>query len=148
MWLTSPAYNHGAPVRRRTKAHLAVVIGAVVLALSPFLPWARVIFFGSLNLFDLTSFGDNNATWFPVLILIAGIGLAVLGLTRRRGAYVVALIVGLIGGALGVLLVIDLVHEVDKAEGLATLGIGPFVGVFALAIIVIGSIVGLVADRS
>jgi hypothetical protein len=123
-----------------------VIIGAGALALSPFLTWIRVVLFGSLNLFDLASLNGNDATWFPVTIIVSGIAIAVSSLTRSRGAYIFTLVVGLLGGFLGLLVVIGLVNDVDQGEGLAAVGVGPFVGLLALLTIVIASIVGLVAD--
>jgi hypothetical protein len=123
-----------------------VIIGAGALALSPFLTWIRVVLFGSLNLFDLASLNGNDATWFPVTIILSGIAIAVSSLTRSRGAYIFTLVVGLLGGFLGLLVVIGLVNDVDQGEGLAAVGVGPFVGLLALLTIVIASIVGLVAD--
>lgn len=133
-------------VGRRSHANIGVILGAAALAISPFLAWVHIFVFGSLNLFNLTSINGNNAEWFPVTTVLVGIVVAVIGLTRTRGGYIVTLIVGVLGGLIGLLVFIGLVSGIRQADGYVTIADGPYIGMLGLVVILVSSIVGLAAE--
>jgi hypothetical protein len=113
------------PPRARTQVRAAVIVGAVLVFLSPLLPWVHILLFGSENLF--------NAGGIAPLIGLAQMGAAawLIIQTWRRGlpgrvfAFIVGMLIALVDG----LLLIGLLHDVHHTYGLAQVGIGPWFGV-------------------
>lgn len=115
--------------------------GGVALAISPLLPWVKVVLLGDLSLFQLFEAAGRSDGWAWIAV-IAGLIAAVLAfrnanpLTVRR----VALGVGLFGGALALYALGVLRDEVSEAGGLATVGIGPYVAVAGCVAMVVGAL--------
>lgn len=106
---------------------LILVAGGILLAVSPFLAWVRILGLFNVDLFTLLRVAGDPSTWAWVAV-VAGVGVVVAGVgslyeggetTARVGAAVIAVVV-LAAGAPGVT---RLVHVVTESRGLA--GIGP-----------------------
>jgi hypothetical protein len=129
------------PRRVRTTSTRLVIGGGVALAVSPLLPWVKVVLLGDLSLFQLFEASGRSDGWAWIAV-IAGLAAAVLAfreanpLTVRR----VALGVGVLGGALAVYALGVLRDEVSDASGLATVGIGPYVAVAGCVAMVVGAL--------
>ena len=111
---------------RATRA-LILVAGGILLAVSPFLAWVRILGLFNVDLFTLLRVAGDPSTWAWVAV-VAGVGGVVAGVgslyeggetTARVGTAVIAVVV-LAAGAPGVT---RLVHVVTESRGLA--GIGP-----------------------
>src|SRR5690349_24706635 len=97
---------------------LLVGVGGVLLAVSPFLTWMRVVLRGDLNLFSLSDAAHSARgwAWAPVAIgAIAGLVAVKAPLSALRP---VAAVGGLLTGLAAVGLLVDLGRAVDKAAGL------------------------------
>ncbi|MDX6635749.1 MAG: hypothetical protein QOF06_1952 [Solirubrobacterales bacterium] len=118
---------------------LAVIIGGIALAISPFLPWVRVILLGNLSLFQLFEAAGHSATLAWATVIAGG----ATGVTAYRARTVstirlTGVIVGVLGGLLAVYALIGLREELNDAQGLATVAIGPYVAVAGCAAMAIG----------
>lgn len=120
--------------------------GGVAFALSPFLPWVKVILLGNLSLFQLFA-AAGESDWLAWAAVISGGATAATALrsTKPSTAWRTGLIVGFAGGALAVYALANLKDGVEEARGLAALGIGPYVSVAGCVAMVAGA---LMARRS
>lgn len=128
-------------------SRVSLICGGAALAISPFLPWVKVILLGNLSLFQLfeAAGGSAGVAWAAVF---GGGAAAVVPFVDRKTltTRLVGLTVGLLGGLLAVYALVDLRHDLRDAEGLAAIGIGPYVAVAGCVAMVIGSVV-LRSDR-
>jgi hypothetical protein len=100
-----------------------------------------VILFGNLTLFQLYEVAGASKA-LPWATVIAGVGTAAAAFIHRSRQliFILGLCVGLGGGALALYALIGLRNEISDAEGLAAVGIGPYVGVAGCAAMVIGAV--------
>lgn len=126
---------------RRGSAPKLLLGGGVALAISPFLPWVKVILLGDLSLFQLfAAAGHSDAlAWGAVL---GGGATAALAWTQggSPAARGTALAVGILGGALALYALIGMRNELSEAHGLVTIGIGPYVSVAGCVAMVAGGL--------
>lgn len=129
------------PQRRRETSVRLMIGGGVALAISPLLPWVKVVLLGNLSLFQLFDAAGRSDGWAWIAV-IAGLTAAVLAFREGKPTTVwrVALGVGLLGGALALYALVVLRDEVSEASGLATVGIGPYVAVAGCVAMVIGAL--------
>jgi branched-subunit amino acid transport protein len=117
-----------------------VLGGGIALAVSPFLTWVTVVLIGNLSLFQLfTASGRSSTAAWPAVV--AG-GTAAVVAWRERSAITVrstGFAVGLLGGALAVFALTGLRHDIREADGLAAIGIGPYVAVGGCLAMVVGA---------
>lgn len=130
------------------RARTLVLGGGVALAVSPFLTWVKVILLGNLSLFQLFDAAGrgNGLAWAAVL----GGGAAAFVALRGRDSSTlrgVGFSVGLLGGGLAIYALADLRHDLDEVQGLATIGIGPYVAVAGCVAMVAGALVARKANR-
>src|SRR6476659_8692514 len=125
----------------RGRANVVVACGGAALAISPFLTWVKVILLGDLSLFQLfASAGRSNGlAWGAVL---AGAAAAFVAFKERNASIVrgTGLAVGVLGGALAIYALADLRHELRGAQGLAAVGIGPYVSIMGCVAMVVGAL--------
>jgi hypothetical protein len=123
------------------RATTAVIAGGIALAVSPFLPWVKVILLGNLSLFQLFEAAGHSATlaWAAVIAggstAIATYRTGELSTIRRAG-----LIVGALGGILSLYALVGLRNSLEDVHGLAAVGIGPYVAVAGCLAMVIGAL--------
>lgn len=135
---TPHAQPWAAPTRRQSEAWLAIAIGGAAAFVGAFLPWARVILLGTLDLLQLVGHGSDRAV-LALLILCAAIVVAIIGVVQRAGPTasqaIAAQAVSIAGAVLSAVWGIVLGADLRHAAGFASLGIGPFVttGGFVLA---------------
>jgi hypothetical protein len=113
--------------------------GGIALAVSPVLTWVNVVLLGSLNLFQLFAAAGrpSGSAWAAVL---AGGAAAMVAWqddnpTRVR---LLGTILGVIAGLLALGTLVDLRDELRETQGLATIGIGPYIAVGGCGAIAIG----------
>lgn len=118
-----------------------IIGGAAGLALSPFLPWIKVVFLGNLSLFDIYSLDGGSDFWPWAPIIGAAAVLAwIFGKREPQEVRSVALVVGLLGGALAAYVLIKLRQDISDTNGLAAVGFGPYVCVAACIALVVGAL--------
>jgi len=149
----SPPGSPGAPASTATsrssgRPRKFVIGGGIALAISPFLPWVKVILLGNLSLFQLFDAAGRSSglAWAAVL---AGAGAAFFAFRERKPTTVraVGLSIGLLGGLLAVYALADLRSDIRDANGLATIGIGPYVAVAGCVAMVAGAIMSKSSSR-
>jgi Protein of unknown function (DUF2510) len=128
-----------ARFRELGRGRVLVAAGGGALAISPFLTWVKVILLGDLSLFQLFDAADRGNGWAWGAV-VAGIAAVVVALRERSPSTVrgTGLAVGLLGGALAVYALVDLRHELRDAQGLAQVGIGPYVAVAGCLAMAVG----------
>lgn len=114
--------------------------GGIALAVAPFLTWVTVVLIGNLSLFQLfTASGRSGGlAWAGV---VAG-GTAAFVAWQERSEVTVRLTgfaVGLLGGALAIFALTSLRHDIRETDGLAAIGIGPYVAVGGCIAMVVGA---------
>lgn len=116
-----------------------VIGGGTAFAVSPFLPWVKVILLGNLTLFQLFSAADRSDALVWVAVLAGGAA-AVTAIRNRgpRPIRIAGLLVGVIGGIIAAYALIGLRHDIRDAHGLAALGIGPYISVGGCIAMAIG----------
>ena len=126
----------------RVAPALVLVVGGILLAVSPFLAWVRILGLFNLDLFTLLRIAGDSPSWAWIAV-VAGIGVAVAGIgslyesgetISRVGAAAVAVLV-LAAGAPGVT---RLVHVVTESRGLAGIGPGLVLAGLSEAAVVLG----------
>lgn len=126
----------------RAARALVLVVGGILLAVSPFLAWVRILGLFNVDLFTLLRAAGDPSDWAWVAVVI-GLGVAVAGIgalyeggetTARVGAAAVAVFV-LAAGASGVT---QLVHVVTESRGLVGFGPGLFLAGLSEVAIVLG----------
>ena len=138
--VTSPSPKAKAvPKGSLGRGRQLILGGGIALAISPFLPWVKVVFLGDLTLFQLfAATGRSNAlAWGAV---IAG-GTAAFVAWREGSAAAVrltGLAVGALGGVLAVFALTALRHDIREASGLAAIGIGPYIAIGGCAAMIVG----------
>jgi len=142
---TSPRASGTSQGLERTR--ILVIGGGVGLAISPFLTWVKVILLGNLSLFQLFEAAGRGTGWAWAAVL--GGGTAALAAFRDRNPSTlrgVGFSVGLLGGALAIYALVDLRHDLDEVQGLATIGIGPYVAVAGCLAMVAGALMARKAN--
>jgi Protein of unknown function (DUF2510) len=130
------------------RARMLVIGGGVALAISPFLTWIKVILLGNLSLFQLFEAAGRGTGWAWAAVL--GGGAAALAAFRSQNLSTLrwaGFSVGLLGGALAIYALADLRHDLDEVQGLATIGIGPYVAVAGCVAMVAGAAIARNANR-
>ena len=130
---------------RRLPERLLIVFGGLLLAVSPFAPWAKVIILGNfdlLNLLDLAKQGPTQA----YLLMAVGMIIVLVELLSQSPQFsrLVAVTLGAFISALSANLYFDLTHGLSQSQGAATLGVGVLLSIAGGIIIVTASLVGLV----
>lgn len=139
-WSVQPEWTRHFRGLARTE-YLLFGSGGALLALSPLLPWLSVTFLGSMNLFRLTT-AANSAVVLPWAMVVVGAALVIATLsgarvTRLAIASGVTVVVALIAGGGDLIAVVRAVHD---SGGLASLDVGTYTGVAALALLAGGAI--------
>jgi len=106
--------------------NIAIALGAGLTGLSAALPWINVVLLGSLNLFNLYQVQEKNPV-IPEIVVAAAMVVAGLALARVPGGRMVAFLVGIVGGTLGGLFTVKVIHAVRQSDGLVSVGVGPLV---------------------
>jgi Na+/pantothenate symporter len=132
-------------VAGRDRPSTVVALGGVALGISPFLTWVNVVLLGGLNLFQLAEITGHRTglAWSAVIVG----GASAFGAWRaksRRRTWLIGVVVGLLAGAVAILMLIGMVRDVRQAEGLARVSYGPWVAVLGCAAMVAG---GLMSRR-
>jgi hypothetical protein len=116
-------------------------VGGSALVISPFLPWVDVILLGNLNLFQLfEAAGHSDAlAWGAIL---GGGASAFVGWREGSSKIVRAtgLGVGILGGLLAFYALGNLRHEIREIQGLASVGIGPYIALAGCIAMVVGAL--------
>jgi hypothetical protein len=144
-WTNDVHGGQTVPITRRTQqSHVLILLGAVALAVSPFLTWVNVLLFGSLNLFQLLKAGGHPETlgWAAVVIggCVAFLALTEMNEQEPKDARVFGVAGGLICGIVAILVFNVLSHEVHGAGGFAAMGVGPWVAIAGSGVMVIGGL--------
>lgn len=134
-----------APPRRPEQAQSGdwsrrlLIGGGIALAVSPFLPWVKVILLGDLSLFQLYSAAGRSRFW-PWAAVFAGglVAAAALDNRRREATRHAAMLVGALGGVMAVYALVGLRHDIREADGFAAIGVGPYVAIAGCVAIVVG----------
>jgi hypothetical protein len=137
-----------ATIQGLGRARMLVLGGGAALAISPFLTWVKVVLLGNLSLFQLFDAAGRGDGW--AWAAVAGGGAAIWVALRKRDSSTlrgVGFSVGLLGGALAVYALADLRHDLDEVQGLATIGIGPYVAVAGCVAMVAGALIARKANR-
>ena len=116
-------------------------VGGIGLAISPFLPWVKVVLLGSLSLFQLFDAAGRSNGWAWAAVLAGGAA-AVIAFRAQRPSTVrrAGLSIGVLGGILAVYALVALRNELRDAQGLAQIGIGPYIAVAGCIAMVIGAV--------
>jgi hypothetical protein len=126
-------------LQRLGRPRLLVCGGGVALAFSPFLTWVKVVLLGNLSLFQLFQAAGRGDGWAWAAVVAGGVAVFV-ALRAGSSSRVrwTGLAVGLLGGALAIYALVDLRHGIDEAQGLASIGIGPYVAIGGCVAMVVG----------
>jgi len=128
-----------AQPRLNDRSRKLVIGGGVAFAISPFLPWVKVILLGNLTLFQLFSAAGRSDGWAWAAVFAGGAAAIVAFRTQDpKPIRLAGLLVGVIGGLVAAYALIGLRHEIRDAHGLAALGIGPYVSVGGCIAMAIG----------
>jgi len=147
--LRAPVVPAGSSTTRKLEpAVVLVACGGGALAIAPFLTWVEVVLFGNLNLFQLFNVAGRPTGW-PWAAVLAGAGGGIVVLLDKRPSTVrwVGFCVGLIGGAIAAYALIGLRGDVREAQGLAAVGIGPYVAVAGCVAMVLGAVKSVGAKK-
>jgi hypothetical protein len=143
-WTNHVHGGRAEPERRvkttpRDRPRALVGFGAVALAISPLLSWVNVVLLGSLNLFQLSQAAGHSRglAWSAVLVGGASALGAWTASTRSR-LRLIGAVVGLGAGLVAVLALVNMVHDVRQAHGLARVSYGPWVAIFGCVAMVVG----------
>ena len=126
----------------RVARALVLVVGGILLAVSPFLAWVRILGLFNVDLFTLLRAAGDPSSWAWAAVVI-GVGVAVAGIgalyeggetIARVGAAAVAVVV-LAAGTSGVT---QLVHVVTESRGLVGFGPGLVLAGLSEVAIVLG----------
>lgn len=123
-------------------AHLIVVFGASVIALSTMLPWVHVLLLGDLTLFDLYDHSGAGVST-PVLMVSAAVIVGALALLNVRGWALIALVAALVGGGIGWSRTNDSVEVVRLLNPLLSMGVGPTIAGVGVVVVIAGAVMGL-----
>lgn len=146
--LHSQGTEQAAAAAGRDRPRLAVILGAVALALSPFLTWANVVLLGSLNLFQLAeAAGDSTGVIWAFVLIGAASAFGAWKAKSRRAVPLIGLLVGFLVGAVAILVFIGMINGVREADGLATVSYGPWVAILGCAAMVVGGLMSKRAPR-
>jgi hypothetical protein len=130
------------------RSRMLVIGGGVALAISPFLTWVKVILLGNLSLFQLFEAAGRGTGWAWAAVL--GGGGAALAAFRDRDPSTLRAVgfsAGLLGGALAIYALADLRHDLREVQGLAAIGIGPYVAVAGCVAMVAGAAIARNPNR-
>jgi uncharacterized protein DUF2510 len=150
-WDGSRWTEHAHGVARRKPAswdnftnnpvRLVAGCGGAGLVVAPFLPWVSVVFLGDLNLFQLLRVGGHTSGlgWLAVAI---GAGVAITAYLHPKltTVRVTAFAAGLLAGAYSAIVLTSLVHDVERARGLARVRWGPYVAVAACVAMLVAAL--------
>ncbi len=147
--VVSKSQGVSATLQGLGRARMLVFGGGVALAVSPFLPWVKVILLGNLSLFQLFDAAGRGTGWAWASV-VGGGAAALVALRERDSSAVrgVGFAVGLLGGALAIYALVDLRHDLREVQGLATIGIGPYVAVAGCVAMVIGAVLARKRTRT
>lgn len=138
----------GAPRPRPTTtkpefepARVTVICGGAALAISPFLTWVKVVLLGNLTLFQLFNATGRSSGWAWAALLAGGLVTGA-GFNERRPFTLrgIGLSIGLAAGVIAIVTLERMLDDLRETQGLATVGIGPYVAVGGCLAIVIGSL--------
>ena len=123
------------------RARALVGFGGVALAVAPFLPWVKVILLGNLSLFQLFDAAGRGNGWAWAAV-VAGGAAALVALREREPSTMrgTGFAVGLLGGAVAIYALLDLRHDLQEVQGLAAIGIGPYIAVAGCVAMVAGAV--------
>lgn len=136
-----PAPRPVAPQPNDDWPRRLVVGGGVALAVSPFLTWVKVALLGDLTLFQLYSAAGRSNGWAWAAVLAGGAA-ALVGVRGRNSESVrmAGLLVGAIGGVMAGYALIGLRHDIREIDGLAAVGIGPYVAIAGCVAMAVGGL--------
>ena len=128
----------------RSAERWLIVIGGALLSAAAFVPWVHVVLLGDLSLLQLLSAAKES----PVLGFVPCVtGVSIILIELLAGGAAAGRGVVLALGSLTALLcgdlVLNLVHAVGQADGLAGLGIGSFATGTGCALVIVPAIVSL-----
>jgi hypothetical protein len=124
---------------------VGLIVGGILIAVSPFMAWASVVLLGTFNLFQLLEFdrvNSSNGLWVSavgVFFVLSGISFP----ERVRRA------VSVVGGALASLaawgVLEKLVTAIRQAEGFARVEIGPYIALSGSGVVLVAGLVCLLS---
>jgi len=100
------------------------------------------VLLGSLNLFNLYQVQEKNPV-IPEIVIVAAIVVAVLALAGVPGGRMVAFLVGTVGGTLGGLFTVKVIHAVRQSDGLVGMGVGPLVAGAGVLLMTGAAVIGM-----
>jgi hypothetical protein len=116
---------------------MTIGVGGIVLAVSPFLPWAKVLLLGNLSLFQLLEL-DGHGRALAWILVIVGAGTAFNVWVSKIAVQGLAIVAGILLAILTVLLAIRLHHDARELQGAAAVSYGSWVAAAACVAMVIG----------
>lgn len=142
-WCGSRLAGAGA---RRFAAAAGMVIGGVLVAVAPILPWVWVVLLGDATLFNLARLAPAGAlplVLVPIALVVCGVVAVVTAAVLREGvaARVTAAVLFVVAGAMGGVLLGDLLTSFSDANQFAQVGPGPWVCVAGALFMLAGAIV-------
>jgi hypothetical protein len=125
----------------RDRSKTLIALGGLALGISPFLTWVNVVLLGSLNLFQLTQAAGHRSgmAWAAVLIGGASAFGAWTANSHTR-ARLIGVVVGSLVGAVAILVLIGMVHDVRQSAGLVHVSYGPWVAILGCLAMVVGGL--------
>jgi hypothetical protein len=111
--------------------------GAVLLAISFFLPWVQVVLLGNVTFIQLANLSNHESLAWGGLVLSLALALWAFGSSRTGGLLrIAALIVACYVGFNA----IDFIREINTADGLANVEIGAYAAIASGVLMFIGAI--------
>jgi hypothetical protein len=111
--------------------------GAVLLAISFFLPWVQVVLLGSVTFIQLANLSNHESLAWGGLALALALALWAFGSSQTGGLLrIAALIVACYVG----LNAVDFIRQINKADGLASVEIGAYAAIASGILMFIGAI--------
>jgi hypothetical protein len=128
------AANSGTPWARAS-----LVLGGLLIGVSPVLPWARVVLLGDLSLVQISPATVSPIT--PIALVVLGAAGITGGLLARptRVARTTAAILGSASAILTGTLLVQFLRLSSQAQSLANTGFGPWIAVLGTGVTVLGA---------
>jgi hypothetical protein len=116
-------------------------LGGLIVAVSPFLAWLHVVFFGDITLLNLLRLaGAQPALAWAGVAIGAGATITAISTGDADPLKAVGLSLGAIGLVASGYVLLQLSHDVSEAAGLANVGIGGWAAVAGSSAMLLGGI--------